>query len=415
MYQVEVVAIGEEVLSGATLNSNASFISRELLKAGFPVHRHTVLPDDPQVLLEGLKEALARSAVVICTGGLGPTLDDNTRQVAANLFSSEFAYIEEVAASLKQRYGAANSSLISLQDQATLPVKAKRLKNDLGTAQGLVFQDERGLLVLLPGVPVEMECMLTQEVIPYLNQLFPAKEKFFCLQVHLCGVSEAAVDPLLRQLKNKYQDVQFGIYPGSALLTVHVKMKTDDELSAMQALEPVQQEIKRSFARHLFEAPNGKIEEAVQKLFIDKKYTLSLAESCTGGAVANKLTSLPGSSQYFLGSIVAYSNEIKKTILKVSENTLSEKGAVSPELVKEMLNGVLALTQSDYGLAVTGIAGPSGGTTEKPVGTVWGAVGKRNSPPEVWQLPVRGSRKMIIERSVNLLLCRLLHIVENEK
>lgn len=411
MTKVEVVAIGEEVLSGMTVNTNAAFISQELLKAGLSVHRHSVLSDDPVVLGEGLQEALNRSQIIICTGGLGPTLDDCTRQVAAKLFESDFSYFEEIEAELKTRYG---TVLVSLRDQATLPSKAKLLKNPIGTACGLVFRDHRGLLILMPGVPVEMRKMLVEQVIPYLIQIFPVEKRWNSLSIHLYGISESGVDPLLRQLKEKYSNVEFGIYPNLGLLTVQVKCLANSEENAKKLLLPIYNQIKEAFAKHVYESPSGKIEETVQQLFIERGYTLSLAESCTGGAIAERLTSLSGSSAYFVGGIVAYSNELKQTILGVSEQTLKEKGAVSPEIAEEMLTGVLELTKSDFAISVTGIAGPTGGTVEKPVGTIWAAIGGRERKPYVWQVPARGNREMIIQRSVNAVLFALLRYVQKQ-
>lgn len=401
---IEIVAIGNEVLGGFTVNSNATFISQALFKQGYRVTRHTVLPDYATDLRNGLAEALERNAVVICTGGLGPTCDDITRQIAAELFESDFRYDQALACELKKRYGNAS---VALDDQATVPSKATIIKNLLGTAPGLIFRSEKAILILLPGVPVEMRAMML-DVLTYLQATVPLVKKTLCKTLHFFGLSEALVDPFLRKLQAKYPLVELGIYPSQGLLAVHLTLEASDEAYADVQLQAIYDELAKQFSANFFESPQGRIEEAVQNKFLKEKCTLSVAESCTGGAIAARLTSLAGSSQYFLGSMVTYSNALKENLLAVPENLLQEQGAVSSEVIIAMWQGVLNLTGSDYAIAASGIAGPTGGTEDKPVGTVWCASGRRGSNPSVWKLQLRGNREMIIERTVNALLSSLL-------
>jgi nicotinamide-nucleotide amidase len=401
----EIINIGDEVLSGQTLNTNAFYLSQELERAGFLVCRHVTLPDNPHLLKRGLQEALARNNYVITTGGLGPTLDDNTRRIAAEIFDSDFILNEEIAEDLKRRYGENLSSLI---DQATVPKKAIILKNEIGTAPGFIFINDKKVLLLLPGPPVEMKKMFFEKALPHLHLLTQGQAKYYTKSVNLFNLPESAVDPLLRELSLKYPTIQIGIYSSYGILNVCLKVIAKNEEEANPLLAEPYQEICNHYRSFLFESNSGKIEESIHKRFIEKKLTLSVAESCTGGNLAARLTKNQGASVYFLGAIVPYSNELKTQLLGVSKDLLDMKGAVSQEVVEKMTAGILKLTGSDFALAVTGIAGPTGGSIEKPVGTVWCGIGQKNGSIHTWKIKGNGSREMIIERSINSLLAELL-------
>ncbi len=405
MLTIEIVAIGNEILKGITLNTNATEISKALFDAGYAPCRHTALPDDPMSLKSGLQECLKRSRIVIATGGLGPTCDDTTRQAAAALFGSSFHLDEQVAKSLAQRYGAA---IISLENQATVPSKATVLENTVGTAPGLAFHTETSTLILMPGVPREMRAMLHSQTIPFLQKHFPHKQHHISQKLHFFDLSESAVDPILRRLQSDFPEIEFGIYPSHGILTVVATIKAAAKDAPAPRLDAAAQLLLQHFAAKNFKAPSGKLEEAVQELFIRRGWTLSLAESCTGGSVAAKLVQLPGASAYFLGGIVAYSYAFKTGLLEVPNELLLEKGAVSEETVVAMVSGLLARTGSDFGIAISGIAGPDGGTKDKPVGTVWIAVAGKGQIPQTHRLLAYGNRDMIIERSVNAALSELL-------
>lgn len=401
---IEVVAIGNEILAGHIVNTNAAYISQQLLKEGYRVTRHTVMPDDRDCLYQGLKEALQRNQFVITTGGLGPTCDDVSRNVAAELFESDFIYNEEIAADLLHRYG---NSLPTLENQATVPRKATLLKNSAGTAPGLIFKSEKTSLIMLPGVPGEMRAMFGQ-VLEYLKKDVIEKTHLFSKHLQLFNICEATPDVILRQLMIEFPNVEFGIYPAQGTLRINLSVASSEEIVAEKILNLPYQRIATEFAPFLYEAPSGKLEEAILQRFVQKKLTLSAAESCTGGSLSAHLTQIPGASQYFLGAIVAYSNTQKIQLLGVPEQLIREKGAVSAEVVTAMLKGLLERTGSDYGVAVSGIAGPTGGTPEKPVGTIWNAAGRKGEKPHIWQIKAIGSREMIIEKSINALLSELL-------
>jgi nicotinamide-nucleotide amidase len=391
MNNVEVVAIGNEVLAGYTVNTNASFISQELSKRGFCVSRHVVLPDERDALQVGLRESLGRADIVIATGGLGPTFDDKTRQIVAELFGVNLYYDEDIAAKLRAKFG----DVPSIKNQATIPRGAVILNNDVGTAPGFIFEAQGKMLVILPGVPLEMKSMLLKEVIFRL----PREDDVYRASIYITGIPEIEVDPFLRLLQDKYPRILFGIYPSHGVLGVR--------LSSKERIDPAVQAIKGRFRDNIFEAETGTIEEAVQNSFIEKGLTLGLAESCTGGSIASQITKRSGSSEYFRGSVVSYSNDVKKALLGVSQESLEGHGAVSKVVVEQMALGALRVLNTDYVIAVSGIAGPSGGTPEKPVGTVWAAIAGKDGFREAWTFHSKGDRHAIIQFTVNNTLGKL--------
>ncbi len=243
-----------------------------------------------------------------------------------------------------------------------------------------------------------MEAMFTNEVYSYLQKTFPSLSLQTVLAMHFGLLIENDLDPSLRVLKRQFPSLQIGIYPSHGVLTILFK-DHDPKI-----VEQARLHIMGQFAPYSFEAGSGKIEEAIHKWMIVNKKTLALAESCTGGLLAHALTSLPGSSGYFLGSLVTYSNTWKESLLQVKKQTLLSHGAVSREAVQEMMEGVFQLSNTDFALAVTGIAGPTGSTEQKPVGTVWVAIAERGKPPEIGLLMCRGSRLVIMETVVNKIL-----------
>lgn len=405
MTRIEIVAIGSEILKGLINNSNASEISNALLLAGYHTERHTVLADDLESLKSGLIEALDRNDIVISTGGLGPTCDDMTREIAAAIFDSDFYFDHEIANDLKNRYG--SSVAISLENQATIPTKAIPLKNALGTAPGLIFHTSNKHLILLPGVPQEMRALLHEQVIPYLLSKFPHKH-YISRLLHFFEVSESSIDPYLRELQKHHPKIEFGIYPHQGTVTVQLTAKLDDKQKDDSGIEKASDVLLKHFADKNFIAESGNLEEAIYHLFSQQKWTLSVAESCTGGAIAARLTKQPGASNYFLGGIVCYSTDLKKSLLHVQESTLLTYGAVSEQTVSAMALGSLNATKSDFAIAISGIAGPAGDNSETPVGTIWIAIAKQQREPLVWCIHLNGNRDIIIERSINAAMSGLL-------
>jgi nicotinamide-nucleotide amidase len=327
------------------------------------------------------------------------------------LFQSDFKVDAWLLEDLKKRYG----TLHTLEDQATVPVKAKMIYNPVGTAPGLIFEEKGKRLILMPGVPPEMRKMLADHVLPYVKGVAAGFKRYFRKGVNLFDIGESAVDPFLRELAARYPDVSIGIYPNLGLLGVNMTFLADSQTQADQALEAPLQELQQKFKDHLYQAPSGRIDEAVHLQLLRLGATLGIAESCTGGAIAARLVRHPGASEYLLGGVVAYSNAMKQALLQVPKELIQSHGAVSGEVVEAMLNGIMDLTGCDYAVAVSGVAGPGGGTPQKPVGTVWCGAAKKDETLYTWQIHARGSREMVIERSLNAVLAKLYRLLAQEE
>lgn len=394
---IEVIAIGDELLQGMTVNSNAVYLSYELGKQGYVVTRHTTLPDERVALRAGIGEALKRAQIVIVTGGLGPTRDDSTRQVIAELLEVPLEFRQEIADDLIQRFG---SKLESVRDQATQPKGAQVLLNPVGTAPGLFFKEG---LIVLPGVPREMQAIFQQSVLPILKRVYPQILPVRSTTLYLHTLNENQLDPVLRQLP---QEIDVGIYPGYGSLSITIRSRNEDDV--IRCVQAIQQQ----FAEHCYDSQDGSLEEPIHRKLIATKKTIALAESCTGGRLAAQLTRLPDASRYFLGSIVAYSNAMKQELLGVAPALLEAHGVVSREVVEAMWKGVLAKTDADVAIAVSGIVGPGGGSLEKPVGTIWATVGWRESAPTTVSFLTRGTRETRMLTTVNRLLGILYQILK---
>jgi nicotinamide-nucleotide amidase len=400
---IEILSIGDELLKGVVVNTNAAFLSKSLCENGYLISRQSVFSDDPIVLDKELRAALSRSCILIATGGLGTTLDDHTTKIAAMLFNSEYAYNEELATHLKKRFG----NLKGIDAQAMLPKKAKLLPNSVGLAPGLVFEAENKLLILLPGVPLEMEVMFTEQVLPLLDKKVPVKAKSEERQLHFCMLNEATLDQIIRESMQHFSDVEVGIYPRFGSVSLNLRSKNRKQLDEWDAL------LSKRLGLYLFSRTTNKIEEALHSWFIKHRKRLSLAESCTGGALSAELVKVAGASDYFLGAFLTYSDALKVGMLGVSEKTLKAFGAVSAETVREMCMGVFQKSDADFAVAVSGIAGPSGGTPQKPVGTVWAAIAERGKAPDVGKFHIAGPRLKVIQATVQYLLGALWRKVEH--
>lgn len=344
--QIELICIGDELLEGFTVNTNATAAAKVL---GHKLARVTTVADNPKEIVESVKQAFTRSQLVITSGGLGPTVDDLTQDVLTKAFGKPFA----------------------------------ELANHVGSAPGLHFTVEKRILVALPGVPLEFEEMLERSVAPLVK-----KEKVAIEEVHFVLMNEREIDPHVRLWMQEFPNLQFGIYPNLGGLTLRIK---GDEAIVLA------EKVRGEYPGRFFQEES--ICQALQNEMIARKKKLVTAESCTGGNIAAKLTKIPGASEYFQGGIVCYSNIFKENFLSVSSQTLESQGAVSRKTVIEMAKG--ALQYSDYSIAVSGIAGPLGGTKEKPVGTVWAAIGEKNGKVLSGLIPMghKKTRKAIIEKT----------------
>lgn len=388
---IVILAIGNEVVSGQILNRNGAFIAEELTQRGYTIAAQNSVRDDIQVIKKAFDEAFDKGDIVLVTGGLGPTIDDLTREAAAEYFDSPLHLDENIKAELIERF---KGRVLSVDHQATVPDKAKVIPNRVGTAPGFLFEEKGKTLILMPGIPSEMMAMFKESVIPYLEKL--TLPKLHIARICLFNLPESKVDPALRLLKG----LEVGIYPQAGIL--NVILRSQDSVKLNEASD----QLKALFQGNLFEAESGKIEEAVHNKLTSQKKTLSLAESMTGGALSARLTALSGSSAYYLGGIVSYSNEAKVKLLGVPKDLIESEGAVSESVAKAMCLGAKEKFSSDYALSVTGVAGPTGGSEIKPLGLVWCGLATPNGV-KTWKLEGKSNRALIIERSVNSLLAEL--------
>jgi nicotinamide-nucleotide amidase len=372
MMTVEILAVGTELLLGNIVNTNAQYLASNLALLGFGVLHQTVVGDNPGRLSDAIQLALSRCDILITTGGLGPTGDDITRETAASVMGielvlneEEFHGIEEFFKKLGREMGENNKK------QAMLPHDCIVLKNDWGTAPACVIEKNGKIVIMLPGPPREMKPIFEQRVKPYLEKYRDGVIESIDLRVY--GVSESKVDEMLTDLM---QSANPTLAPyakdGEVLLRVTARAQTKE--SALDMCRPIVAEVRGRLGDSVYGENVGSLEQVVVSVLKNKGLKVGFAESCTGGLLAKRLTDIPGSSDVFDCGLVSYANQIKHRILGVSDSTLDQYGAVSHQTAVEMAQGVRKLSGADIGVGITGIAGPGGGTEEKPVGLVYVAV-----------------------------------------
>lgn len=368
----EIISIGDELLIGQVVNTNASWLADQLFLAGFLVKRIVTVPDDDQAIFAALDDAISRSGVVVLTGGLGPTADDITKPALCRYFKTEMAFnhqaFEQISTLFARRGWVVNERNRS---QAILPASCTPLQNNSGTAPGMWFTEKGTVVVSLPGVPFEMQDIFLNELLPRLRQMEIANQLIY-KTVLTTGAGESVIADRIASWEAALpQSFKLAYLPQPGLVRLRITGSGPDASSLGYELERLKQELVALLPDLVFGYDNDTIESVVGQKLIAASATLSTAESCTGGAIAALFTSVPGSSAFYRGTIVAYANDIKTGILKVRGDLLERHGAVSREVVESMALNAKELFGTDYALATSGIAGPDGGTSEKPVGTVW--------------------------------------------
>ncbi len=369
--QAEVLAIGSELTSGATVNTNAAYLARRLAALGIPCRRQVAVGDERSELLAALHEGLQRSTLLIVTGGLGPTFDDITMAAIAEATRRPLVYFPAVATAIRRFYTRRHRALQrAALRQAYLPRGGQPLSNALGTAAGLWLPLAHGrVLVALPGVPAEMRAITERHVLPRLKRLASGRA-IESRTLRTAGIVELAIEAVLRRLRIP-PEVSVGLYPNLRMVDVRLTAATRSRPQAKRSLARLEAPLRRALGVHVYGVDDETIEEAVGRLLVARRRTIAVAESCTGGLVSDRLTNVPGSSRYVRGGVIAYHNDVKRTQLGVSSTLLAKYGAVSAPVARSMAQGVRRLLGSNVGLAITGIAGPTGGTKRKPVGLVY--------------------------------------------
>ena len=368
----EIITIGDEILSGQTLDTNSHWISVELDQAGIQVQRKTSVGDKKEAILKVLAEAGSRSDIIIITGGLGPTSDDLTKPCLTKYFNTELVRNQEALAHIQHLFKRAEKKLSTFNEQqADLPKNCSPIHNAFGTAPGMWFDVKGKVFISIPGVPFEMKKMMTHQIIPKLKKQF-AEGVIFHKTIHTAGIAESGLAQLIKGWEAGLpKDIRLAYLPSTGMVKLRLTSKgarfKDAEKKVMRAMENVLPMI----GKYIFGFDNESLEGVLGKLMKDKRMKLAVAESCTGGYISHLITSVPGSSEWFNGSFVAYTNRLKNEQLMVSGETLKQHGAVSSPVVLAMAENVRKAFNAEVGIAVSGIAGPGGGTEQKPVGTVW--------------------------------------------
>jgi len=369
----EILAVGTELLMGQISNTNAQYISNRLAEVGVNVYYHSVVGDNPTRLKGCLNIAVSRSDVIIMTGGLGPTKDDLTKETVAEFFGLKLVLHEEILKTMKEYFARMNRPMVeSNVKQAYLPEGSRIIMNGAGTAPGCIIEKDDKVVVMLPGPPSEMKPMFEEYVIPYLKEKseYKLESKF----LRIFGIGESDMENMLMDLVDNQTNPTIAPYAKEGEVTLRITARYKKEGESEDLIMPVVNEIKRRLGNMLYSTENKNLEEVTAELLMAKGLTLSAAESCTGGLVSSKLTDIPGISKVFNRGIVSYSNQSKIENLGVRPETLDKYGAVSKETAVEMAQGMRRLSGTDIAVSITGIAGPDGGTPEKPVGLVYVAV-----------------------------------------
>jgi nicotinamide-nucleotide amidase len=378
--QAYIISTGSELLLGSTVDSNAVFLAQRLLAMGIKVVGRSTVGDDHQQIKRAFGLGLECADLVISTGGLGPTFDDLTKQVACELMGCSLEVRPEEEERVRRYFAARGRPMPAINlRQALFPPEAVVLGNRAGTAPGMYLYKDDKYLILLPGPPREMQPMFTEVVEPMLVKEWGADMRLTCSRtIKTIGLGESQVEEKLGDLLESAPGAALALLAVEGEVHVRISWVAADEADARSRAEQLAQKIADRLGRNVYGWDDMTLSQVVARLICQQGRTLATAESCTGGLLGKMITDQPGSSQYYWGGAVTYSNQAKETILGVSPDTLRQHGAVSPETAEEMAMGMLQRAGTDYALAITGVAGPGGGTADKPVGLVYLALGHRD-------------------------------------
>jgi len=375
----QVICIGNEIMLGHIANTNAQFVSDKLSGIGIKTSKHLDIPDDPNVIIASIIKSLAESEIVILSGGLGPTVDDLTLECIAKALNKKLNFHKKTAGRIKANFKRRKIKMpANNMRQALVPEGGMPIENNIGTAPGLIIPVNGRVLMAFPGVPFELYPMLEKTALPYLKKKFPLCRIIKSRLIKITGLSESKVDEMIEDLLRITGNVQMGIYPHPEEIHVKITVTEKNEKSADRIISKIEKQIKARLKDYIFGYDNEKFEEVIGRLLRESKKTLAIAESCTGGLLANRITDVPGSSAYFKLGLVTYSNESKNKPLGIPLETIKKYGAVSKEIASLMAKNVRALAKTDYGIGISGIAGPGGATPKKPAGMAYIALADKS-------------------------------------
>jgi len=371
----EIITIGDEILIGQIVDTNSAWLGQQLSTLGIRVVQITSVSDKADAIVQAVDAARQRASLVLLTGGLGPTKDDITKHTLARYFGSELVRNEDVYSRLKAWFEQRGRVMSTINgQQADLPHNAQILRNELGTAQGMLWRKDGCLILSMPGVPYEMKWIVTHQLIPLLKAEF-ALPVLLHRTLMTAGMVESQIATTIAAVEDALPaHIKLAYLPRPGIVRLRLTAAGTHEEQLQQEVAQFEAQIRELLGHHVYGVAEEPLEAAIGQQLRKRGATVATAESCTGGSIAALLTSIAGASDYFPGSVVAYSNGIKQQLLGVNHLTLENFGAVSEATVLEMVAGVRRQFSADYGIAVSGIAGPGGGTAEKPVGLVWIAV-----------------------------------------
>ncbi|GHT31070.1 CinA-like protein [Bacteroidia bacterium] len=372
----EIITIGDELLIGQVIDTNSAWMGEALEREGFKVSRKTAVGDVEEDMLDAIDSALKRADIVLLTGGIGPTKDDITRSTLCHYFDCGLHFSDEVYENVERIFYNSGRGMNELtRNQALVPDACTVIQNRAGTAPCTWFERDGKVLVSMPGVPHEMKWLMTNEIIPRLKQHFCRDLFILHKTMWVTGFGESALAIELTDFENELPSfIRLAYLPQPGLVRLRLTANTQNEEEAWKAIALQQEKLRQILGNHIITEEDKPIEVLIGEALLAKGLTMGTAESCTGGHIASMITSIPGSSRYFKGGVVSYSNDVKSDVLGVSTEDLEKHGAVSQPVVEQMAKGALRVLDCDCAVATSGIAGPDGGTKEKPVGTVWIAV-----------------------------------------
>ncbi len=369
----EIITVGDEILLGQTVDTNSAWLGKNLSLIGVKVNRVITISDQKKAILDSVNESFKKADIVLMTGGLGPTQDDITKKTLAEYFGSEFYLNETVKNRIKEYFHSIGKEPLEVNlAQAELPTNCTVILNSRGTASGMWFEKDGKVLVSMPGVPNEMKGLMTDEILDKIKSHFqtPALHHKTILTI---GEGESRIAMRIKHIESAIRKEGLGLayLPSAGMVKLRVSGKGNDVSEIQLKVDEKVNEIKSIIQEIVFGEDDDSLASVVGKKLISQNLSLAVAESCTGGSISKLITSISGSSQYFKGGMVAYSNASKEAILNVNHESILQDGAVSSSVVKEMAEGARLKFGADYGISTSGIAGPTGGTDSKPVGTVW--------------------------------------------
>jgi len=368
----EIITIGNELLSGATLDTNSVYLAEKLADFGILVTRRTTTPDAVEPIAEAIEESLGRVPLIFLTGGLGPTNDDVTKKALARALGKGLVLHEEILKKVEELFRRRGEKMpLVNQNQALLPSGAKWFANNYGTAPGILIEEAGRRLIALPGVPKEMKGIFEEEIVPYLEATIGRQAVVLRRKLRTSGIAESALYEKIRKAIAEGEGVHLAFLPSYYGVDLRLEVSGKEKSEAEKILEEKLAKIKPLLGIHLYAEGETSMEELIGRLLKESNKKLAVAESCTGGLVAKRITDVPGSSLYFEQGVVTYANEAKHELLGVPKKLFQTVGAVSPKVAERMAQGVRRLAKVDLGLGITGIAGPDGGSTEKPVGLTY--------------------------------------------